>query len=65
MKLTKRQRQVYELLVERGYSNKEIARELNLCEPTVALHVQCVFRALGARSRAKLIVDYWRRKVGA
>jgi two-component system, NarL family, nitrate/nitrite response regulator NarL len=49
--LTKRERDVLKGLV-RGLSNKEIARELNLAEVTVKLHLRGVFRKIGARSRA-------------
>lgn len=34
-----------------GWSNKEIARELGLQEPTIKLHVQTACRKLGARNR--------------
>jgi DNA-binding NarL/FixJ family response regulator len=42
--------------VARGLSNKEIARELNLAEVTVKLHLRGVFRKTGARSRADAAV---------
>jgi two-component system nitrate/nitrite response regulator NarL len=37
----------------RGLSNKEIARELELAEVTVKLHLSAVFRKIGARSRTE------------
>lgn len=49
--LTERERDVLKGLV-RGLSNKEIARELNLAEVTVKLHLRGVFRKIGARGRA-------------
>lgn len=37
----------------RGLSNKEIARELELAEVTVKLHLSAVFRKIGVRSRTE------------
>jgi len=34
-----------------GHANKEIARDLNLREPTIKLHVKLICRKLGARNR--------------
>lgn len=34
-----------------GHANKEIARELNLREPTIKLHVKTICRKLDARNR--------------
>lgn len=48
--LTPRERQVLTGLC-RGRSNKEIARELDLREPTIKLHVKLVCRKLQARNR--------------
>jgi DNA-binding NarL/FixJ family response regulator len=42
--------------VARGLSNKEIARELNLAEVTIKLHLRGVFRKMGARSRSDAAV---------
>lgn len=49
-KLTQRERQVLERLCK-GYANKEIARELELQEVTVKLHVKTLCRKLDARNR--------------
>jgi len=49
--LTRRQRQVLELLVQ-GKSNKQIAHSLKLGEGTVKVHMAALFRALGASNRA-------------
>src|SRR5918998_3708861 len=49
--LTPRQRDVLGVLVQ-GYSNKEIARALNLGEGTVKVHVAALFRGLGVTSRS-------------
>lgn len=37
----------------RGLSNKEIARELELAEVTVKLHLSSIFRKIGVRSRTE------------
>lgn len=50
--LTKRERQVLGFLSS-GSSNKEIARELELQEVTVKLHVRGVCRKLGAKNRTQ------------
>ena len=50
--LTEREMQVVEGLV-RGLSNKEIAREIDLQEVTVKLHVKTACRKLGAKNRTQ------------
>lgn len=42
-------------LVERGYSNRAIAGELRLAEPTVKGHLRSVLRVLGARDRREAV----------
>jgi DNA-binding NarL/FixJ family response regulator len=49
-KLTKREFEVLGGLIE-GRSNKEIARDLDLQEVTIKLHVKTLCRKLGARNR--------------
>ena len=51
-RLTPRQRDVLKLLL-RGASTKEIARELELGEGTVKVHLAGLYRALGARNRTE------------
>ena len=51
-KLTKRQREVLQLLA-RGMSNKEIARALKIAEATTKIHMAALLRALGARNRTE------------
>jgi two-component system nitrate/nitrite response regulator NarP len=53
--LTPRQYQVA-ILVARGLSNKEVARELRLVVGTVKLYVHTIFRKLGVKSRFEVIV---------
>ena len=48
--LTAREREIA-LLVARGLRNKEIARELQLSEGTVKVHVHNIFQKLGISSR--------------
>lgn len=48
--LTERERHILKGLCE-SLSNKEIARRLNISEPTVKVHAQSVYRKLGARNR--------------
>ncbi len=50
--LSPRQRDVLALL-ERGLSNKEIARSLGIAEATVKIHVHNLLKALGTESRQK------------
>ena len=42
--------------VARGLSNKEIARELDLAEVTIKLHLRNVFRKMAVKSRAEAAV---------
>jgi DNA-binding CsgD family transcriptional regulator len=49
--LSSRQQQMLDLIA-RGYSNKEIARELNLGVGTVKVHVTVLFLKLGEHCRA-------------
>ena len=54
-RFTPRQADVLTLLAK-GQSNKEIARELDLAESTVKIHVAAIFRELGARNRTQAVV---------
>ncbi len=53
-KLTRRERDVLSLLAE-GHPNKEIARQLELQEVTVKVHLKGVFRKLGATNRTQAV----------
>jgi DNA-binding NarL/FixJ family response regulator len=51
-KLSKRELQVLQGLNE-GKSNKEIARDLDVQEPTVKLHMKTLYRKIGASNRTQ------------
>jgi DNA-binding NarL/FixJ family response regulator len=53
-KLTKRQRQVLELLIE-GKNTREIAAVLNVTEYTVSTHTLALYRALGVHHRGAAV----------
>ncbi|MBI3446915.1 MAG: response regulator transcription factor [Magnetospirillum sp.] len=53
--LTPRQRDVLAML-RQGKSNKEIARDLNLAEITVKLHVTAILRSLGCENRTQAAI---------
>jgi DNA-binding CsgD family transcriptional regulator len=46
------------LLVARGFSNKEVARELGITDGTVKLHVHKIFQKLGVRTRYGIAMAY-------
>ncbi|MCC1480250.1 response regulator transcription factor [Roseibaca sp. Y0-43] len=52
LSLTPRETQVLAALCD-GQTNKEIARSLNLSEPTIKLHVKTLYRRLGATNRTQ------------
>lgn len=51
-KLTEQERQVLQGLTE-GKSNKEIARDLDLTEPTIKLHMKTLYRKVGVANRTQ------------
>ncbi|MCJ8339402.1 MAG: response regulator transcription factor [Pseudomonadales bacterium] len=53
--LTRRQVQVLEL-IEKGLSNKEIARQIFCTEGTVKAHVTAILKTFGVSSRAKAVI---------
>lgn len=53
--LTPRQRDVLDLMAK-GYSNKEIARTLELAEGTVKLHVTALLKALDVSNRTQAVI---------
>lgn len=58
--LTLRQLEVISML-GRGFSNKEIARALDVAERTVKAHVSAVFDALNVRNRTQAVLAAQRR----
>jgi two-component system nitrate/nitrite response regulator NarL len=58
--LTLRQLEVINML-GRGFSNKEIARALDVAERTVKAHVSAVFEALNVRNRTQAVLVAQRR----
>ncbi len=50
LRCTPRQREIVKLLIK-GYSNKAMARELDLSEGTIKFHMSAVLRLLGVSSR--------------
>ena len=54
-KLTEREMQVLRGLTE-GKSNKEIARDLGLTEPTIKLHMKTLFRKLDVSNRTQAAI---------
>jgi DNA-binding NarL/FixJ family response regulator len=54
--LTNRQKQVMDLLNE-GLSNKEIARQLELSDGTVKLHITAILKALNVDNRTKAVLE--------
>lgn len=52
--MSRRQREVLALL-DRGLSNRDIAARLEVSLPTAKLHVQGVFKKLGARNRTEAV----------
>lgn len=57
--LTPRQKEILSFFVE-GKSDKEIAKKLFLSPRTVTTHIHYILKKFGAKSRAKLIVFYYR-----
>lgn len=54
-KLTKRQREIFDLLAE-GMSNRQIAHDIGISEHTVRVHMTAILRALGVRNRTQAAV---------
>jgi DNA-binding CsgD family transcriptional regulator len=58
--LSPRERQIA-VLVGRGMSNKDVARELGLRVGTVKIHAHNIFQKIGVRSRYDLIAQHGTR----
>lgn len=52
--ISRRERDVVKLLM-RGHTNKEIARDLQIEEVTVALHLRSIYRKLAVRNRTQAV----------
>ena len=61
MILTKREREVFELLVK-NKTTKEIADYLEISEKTVRNHISNVMQKLGVKGRASAVVELLRLK---
>jgi DNA-binding NarL/FixJ family response regulator len=61
--LTSRQQQVLQELLK-GKSSKQIARELNIVENTVKIHLASIYRAIGVKTRAEAIAKLGGGRIG-
>jgi two-component system, NarL family, nitrate/nitrite response regulator NarL len=59
--LTYRERQVVELVAQ-GFSNRNIANELDLVEGTVKIHLHHVYKKLRVANRVALVLQMHKRK---
>lgn len=57
--LTPRETEVFDLIVNQGASNEEIARALGITTRSAKFHTGNVLRKIGAPDRLKLTVSYW------
>ena len=60
MKLSKRELEILEL-ISWGYSDKEIACNLNISARTVQTHVNRIVIKLNARNRTNAVANYMRQ----
>ena len=54
--ITPREKLILGLLIERGLSNKQLARHLHCTESTIKLHVSNLLEKYGARNRLQLVI---------
>nr|WP_313903038.1 LuxR C-terminal-related transcriptional regulator [Gilliamella apicola] len=59
--LTPREHETFNLLVQ-GLSNKLIAKELDIVESTVKVHIKSIFKKLNFKSRMEMTVWYLQSK---
>ena len=57
--LTKREREVFELLIKNSTTN-EIAKELNISDKTVRNHISNTMQKLGVKGRAGAVIELLR-----
>lgn len=62
MNLTRREFEVYMLIVERAWSDKRIAESLGISDVTVNIHLNHIMDKLGMSSRLELLSQYHRRE---
>ena len=53
--LSPRQAAVLHQLAQ-GLSNKQIAHELGVAEPTIKMHISAILRALGVQNRVQILI---------
>lgn len=53
--LTKRELEIVKLVVEKEYSNKQIAAELEISQGTVETHMKHIYRKTNAHSKVGVI----------
>ena len=54
--LSARQHQIFNILVTRGPTNKQIAQMLNITESTVKIHIGIILKRFGLQTRSQLII---------
>lgn len=57
--LTEREKEVFDLIVQKGLNNTEIAEHLGITERSAKFHTSNVLRKMGTSDRLKLAVRYW------
>lgn len=55
--LTHRQQEIFDLICQRGISNKQIAKTLDITESTVKIHVSAILKKLCVRNRTQLLLS--------
>jgi two-component system, NarL family, response regulator LiaR len=58
--LTKKEEEIFNLLTQ-GLSNRAIARQLNIVEGTVKMHISRIFSKMNVNKRSELIAQYFKR----
>ena len=54
--LSARQHQIFNIIVTRGLTNKQIGQMLNITDSTVKIHVGIILKRFGLQSRSQLII---------
>jgi DNA-binding NarL/FixJ family response regulator len=53
---TPREQVILDLLIQRGLTNKQIARHLHLSESTIKMHMGNLLEKYGAKNRLQLVI---------